>query len=301
MHNAKEEKASYFDNENSTDVGTFQREQSLASSDDNSSNNEDTSGFESLPIERWRSAILSTSCNLCTHISQSDQDSSSDSESQVYSIFDSPGSYNTGPSQPRSLSFGSTQELKCSPSPPPAVPIPPDHHPSARHSILVVVCLAILFLTARLWQEPEDVLKANGILGFSQFSGNDARVITEVEERKQDGPIEARLSESIVVSIVDRSREMPGAGQSSEGEEANRSKRALMHFLNSEDEPQFLRLSTAPTPSSTQPCLASLKPYSSDQAEPSSREGDVAPFPQPQDIGVTAWQLCYARFRGQWF
>jgi len=274
MCSAKERRTSSFDDENSiSDVGTFRRERPLVSSDDNSSNDQDTFGFESLPIERLhgsrqRSASLSSSRNLCTHISQTDGDSSSDSGSQVFE-HNSPGSYDSGPSRSRSLSFGSTQELKYSPSPPPA--FPPDRHPSARHSILVVVCLTILFLTLRLWQE--DVLKANGILEISQF-GNEA---TAIEEWKQDGSIEAlnRLSENNVVSIVDRSREMPGAAQSSEEEEANGSKREgpLMHFLNSEDEPRFLRRSTTLTPSSTRPCLASLKIYSSDQAELSSREG----------------------------
>jgi hypothetical protein len=165
-----------------------------------------------------------------------------------------------------------------------------------------MICLAILFLTSRLWQE--DVRKANGIPEISQF-GNDARAIAEVEEGTQDGPIETldRLSESNVVSIVDCIREMPGAAQSSEEEKANGSKREgpLMYFLNSDDEPRFLCLSTTLTPSSTQPHLASLKLSSSNQAELSSHQDAVAPFPQPQGIGVTAWQLCYARLRGQWF
>jgi len=302
IRNAQEEEMSY-DDENSTDVRTFQRERSLASSDDNSFSDEGTSGFEPFPIEQWqRSVSLSPSCNLHTHISQIDRDSSANSESQVFEhslIFNGPGSHNMGSSRPRSLSFGSSRELRCSPSPP-AFP----HHPSesARHSILVVVCLAILLLTSKLWQEPEDILKANGILEISQF-GNDARVIVDIEEGKQDSPIEApnRLSESNAISIVDRNCETPGTAQLSEEEKATRSKRegpSVMHFLNSGDEPQFLRMSTTLTPTSTQPHLLSLNLYSSDQVEHSSPEGAVA---QPQDIGLTAWELCYAQLRGQWF
>lgn len=94
-------------------------------------------------------------------------------------------------------------------SPSPA--FPPDRHRSARHSIIILACLGILFFTLRF-------MKANGI---SQL-GNNAKAITGVEEETRDGPIEAELS---------------------------------------------------------------------------SHERAVA----PQDIGVTAWQLCYARLRGRWF
>jgi hypothetical protein len=73
----------------------------------------------------------------------------------------------------------------------------------------------------------------------------------EIEEGKQDGPgpIKAlnRLSESNVVSVVDK-MSVPGTGKSSEDEKANGSKReGLRHFLNSNDELRFLSLSTTTT------------------------------------------------------